>query len=81
MNYIEDIFNKGGEPKNLDRDDWQQSATDVGPDLIKEEIMEAISNLKTCKAEGIDGIPAEMPKNLRRTNNEGAYQDVRELTS
>lgn len=38
--------------------------------------MEAISNLKTCKAEGIDRIPAKMPKNLRRTSNEGAYQDL-----
>jgi len=33
---------------------------DIGPDLLKEEIQAAMSEMKNNKAEGYDGIPIEM---------------------
>ena len=35
-----------------------------GPDILEEEILEAIHQLKDGKSEGVDGIPAEMWKVL-----------------
>ena len=62
--YIEELYNKKGKPKQLDMEEQQQSTTDIGPDLLQEEIQEAINELKNGKAEGADGIPAEILKNL-----------------
>ena len=35
-----------------------------GPDVLDSEIEQAIDDPKTGKAEGVDGIPAEMPNVL-----------------
>lgn len=37
---------------------------EIGPDILKEEIIAAIRDLNNSKAEGINNIPAEMLRNL-----------------
>ena len=52
-------------PQTLEMEDVKLVEEDEkGPYLLKEEILKAIGDLKSGKAEGIDCIPAEMLKRL-----------------
>lgn len=38
---------------------------EIGPNIMRAEVLKAIEELKTGKAEGTDNIPAEMLKTLK----------------
>ena len=64
---MEALYDKNGKPKSdemeLEKSD-EVNDDERGPDLIKEEIENAINNMKDNKAAGVDGIPAEFLKAL-----------------
>jgi hypothetical protein len=63
--YIEDLYNKTGKPERIEMEMETEIEEDQkGPDVIDSEIEQAIKDLKKGKAEGEDGIPAEMLKAL-----------------
>jgi hypothetical protein len=65
--YIEVLYDKDGKPSEADFQMEEESLVDpdaLGPDLMESEVTEAIKELTTKKAEGIDGIPGEFWKNL-----------------
>ena len=57
-------YNKGEGNRDVYKEEEVQSEDDVGPDVLKEEILAAIAEMKNNKAEGIDSIPIEMIKNF-----------------
>jgi len=63
--YIEELYDKDGKPieadMNLERE-TEVEADCVGPELLDEEILDALQSLKEDKAPGIDNIPAEFLK-------------------
>jgi len=65
--YVEALYDKNGKPKSdeveLEKSD-EVNDDERGPDLLKEEIENAINNMKDNKAAGVDGIPAEFLKAL-----------------
>ena len=65
--YIEDLYDKDGKPIleqfNLEEEE-NVGIDERGPELIDTEILAAIDELKSGKAEGCDGIPAELLKAL-----------------
>lgn len=65
--YVEDLYNKNGKPDMEDfnlEDESQVECDQSGPCLLTEEICEAIREMKTGKAAGVDDIPAEILKML-----------------
>ena len=65
VEYIEELYDKPGKPRVIpieDRDGILDD--DKGPQLLAEEVRSAIQAMKKKKAEGIDGIPAELWKSL-----------------
>ena len=64
---MEALYDKNGKPKSdeveLEKSD-EVNDDERGPDLLKEEIENAINNMKDNKAAGVDGIPAEFLKAL-----------------
>ena len=65
--YIEVLYDKQGKPTHEDIALEEQTSVQddcMGPDLIDSEIKDAIRQMKTEKAEGEDGIPAEFWKAL-----------------
>src|SRR5688572_28551932 len=61
--YVEELY-KGEDNRDNYKEEATQSEDDMGPDLLKEEILAAIGEMKNNKAEGIDNIPIEMIKNF-----------------
>ena len=65
--YIEDLYNKDGKPViedfGLEEENTVES-DQMGPDIMKEKIYEAIKSMKNGKAAGIDDISAEFLKML-----------------
>ena len=63
--YIEELYAAMDKPSELDMEPMDQVTVDnIGPIIIKEEVSAAIKDMKNNKAEGVDGIPAEMLKSL-----------------
>lgn len=65
--YIEELYDKEGRPEYIDMgiEREQDVHEDTkGPDLLEDEVLEAIKSMKDRKAEGVDGIPAEFWKCL-----------------
>jgi hypothetical protein len=64
--YIEKLCDKESAPSMGEMSNKTQQASsnedEMGPSLLKEEINQAIKELKRGKAEGIDNIPAEFLK-------------------
>ena len=58
--YVEDLYHAKHRPK----DTVDEGEEETGPELLKEEILAAVKNMKNNKAEGIDNIPAEILKSL-----------------
>ncbi|XP_047499471.1 uncharacterized protein LOC125045912 [Penaeus chinensis] len=62
------LYNKDGRPTELFVEEESEVDKDeIGPDIMREEVLKAIEELKTGKAEGTDSIPAEMLKILKDT--------------
>ena len=62
--YIEELYNKTGKPEEIAIEPGEVREDEKGPDVLDSEIEQAIRDLKTGKAEGVDGISAEMLKAL-----------------
>ena len=63
--YIEELCNKEGKPKEVEIEEESEVERDQrGPNILESEILRAIHDLKSKKAEGADGIPAELLKTL-----------------
>ena len=64
--YIEELYNKEEKPEEIEMEEEAEVEKDkIGPDILTSEIVRAIQDLKTGKAEGEDGIPAELLKALQ----------------
>ena len=73
--YTEQLYDKDGKPKleELQIEEAEEvEEDDKGPEVIKNEILAAIAEMKDGKAVGVDEIPAEMLKSL----GEKALQEV-----
>src|SRR3989442_11091617 len=73
--YIESLYDKDGKPKKEDLQIEERDEVDddeEGPEVLKSEILLAISEMKEGKAAGVDEISAEMLKSL----GEKAIQEV-----
>ena len=76
--YIEQLYDKDGKPKleELQVEEAEEvEEDDKGPEVIKNEILAAIAEMKDGKAVGVDEIPAEMLKSL----GEKALQEICDL--
>jgi len=65
--YVEELYDNAGRPQyeELGIEEEQDVEEDrKGPQILEEEVIEAIKCMKDGKAEGIDGIPAELWKRL-----------------
>ena len=64
--YIEELYDKENRPKEEEMGNYTEtpSEKDIGPLLLKDEIVNAIKEMKVKKSEGIDEIPAEFIKSL-----------------
>ncbi len=65
--YIETLYDKEGKPKMEDLEIEEENKVDEderGPEVLRSEILLAISEMKEGKAVGVDEIPSEMLKNL-----------------
>ena len=62
--YVEELYQSQDKPKDLDEGEYIGSGDDKGPEVLREEVLEAINDMKSNKAEGVDNIPAEILKNL-----------------
>ena len=64
--YIEELYDKENRPKEEEMGNYTEapSEEDIGPSLLKDEIVNAIKDTKVKKSEGIDEIPAEFIKSL-----------------
>jgi hypothetical protein len=65
--YIEILYDKDGKPteEDIQLEQEDQIQEDYkGPEILKSEIEKAIDEMKNNKAEGVDGIPAELWKEL-----------------
>src|SRR6266576_1795586 len=63
--YIEDLYNSH-EKKNREmiEQEWEVREDEIGPEILKEEVILAIKEMKNGKAVGIDEIPIEVLKCL-----------------
>ena len=67
VEYVEELYDKDGKPELVDLATEAEDLVGVdakGPGLLVEEVVAAIEEMKVKKAEGIDGIPAELWKAL-----------------
>ena len=65
--YIESLYDRDGKPKIEDLQVEEREEVDeeeIGPQVLKSEILLAISEMKEGKAVGVDEIPVEMLKSL-----------------
>jgi len=62
--YVEELYESQDKPKDLDEGEYMGTGDDRGPEVLREEVLAAISDMKNNKAEGVDNIPAEILKNL-----------------
>ena len=61
---VEDLYQSKDRPTEIMEDPYMGDGEDLGPKLLREEVLAAINELKNNKAEGIDSIPAEILKGL-----------------
>jgi len=58
--YVEELYNTDEKPDSVDIGEEGNTAEDQGPDLLTEEILLALKEMKNKKAESSDNIPVEM---------------------
>jgi len=62
--YVEELYQSQEKPKNLNDGPYMGTGEDIGPEVLKDEVLAAISDMKNNKAEGVDNIPAEILNNI-----------------
>lgn len=62
--YVEELYQSQEKPKNLNDGPYMGTGDDMGPEVLKDEVLAAINDMKNNKAEGADNIPAEILKIL-----------------
>ena len=62
--YIEELYQTKSRPKELNQEKKEDEDEETGPEILKEEVVAAIADMKNNKSEGIDSIPAEILKEL-----------------
>jgi len=62
--YVEDLYTSEDRPQDLGESSTPENEEDSGPDILKEEVLAAIEEMRVNKSEGIDNIPAEILKSL-----------------
>jgi retron-type reverse transcriptase len=62
--YVEDLYQSKDRPTEIMEDSYMGDGEDLGPKVLREEVLAAINELKNNKATGIDNIPAEILKGL-----------------
>ena len=60
--YVGDLYNKDGKPKNRSVEETSKNDDEEGPSILRKEVEWAIKALKAKKATGIDEVPAEVLK-------------------
>lgn len=63
VEHIEECHVKEDKPEDIELQE-PLSLDDLGPDLLTQEILQTVKELKNGKARGVDGIPAEIIKAL-----------------
>ena len=62
MEYIEELCDRNWKPTGKEMEmGWKMNKTWIrtGPQILRQEVEEAIREMKNGKAVGVDGIPAE----------------------
>ena len=62
--YMEDLYQSKNRPEEFNEDLPPEDKEELGPDVMREEVLAAISEMKKNKAEGMDNIPVEILQNL-----------------
>src|SRR5277367_1279237 len=65
--YVEMLYDKSGKPEAQDmgiEEEHRIGIDEKGPDLLESEILQALKDMKTGKAVGVDEVPAEFLKVL-----------------
>ena len=62
--YIEELYNKDNKPQDIWIEEQNEAFCNEGPDLLKDEILQALKEMKCNKAERPYNLPAEMLKCL-----------------
>jgi len=65
--YVEMLYDKNAKPSSEDMEVEEIQEVDfdeIGPELLKEEVIRAVKDMKNNKAVGVDEIPAEFWKSL-----------------
>ena len=63
--YIEELYYRAEKPDDIETESQNEVAGDQrGPEILDSELMQAIQDMESGKAEGEDGIPAEILKAL-----------------
>ena len=75
--YVEELYDKNGKPDLISMSTGSEDLVaedEKGPGLLQEEVTTAIKEMKSKKAEGVDGIPAEFWKAI---DDEGINEVVK----
>src|SRR6218665_471461 len=62
--YVEDLYQSKNRPIEITEELTKEVKEDLGPDILREEVLSAIKEMNNNKTEGIDSIPAEVLKSL-----------------
>ncbi|PGH37471.1 MAG: hypothetical protein CRN43_21000, partial [Candidatus Nephrothrix sp. EaCA] len=62
--YVEDLYQSKNRPIEITEELTKEVKEDLGPDILREEVLAAIKEMNNNKTEGIDSIPAEVLKSL-----------------
>src|SRR5215469_8613615 len=74
--YVEALYDKNGKPASEDMEIEERDDVDndeIGAELLKEEVIRAINDMRENKAVGVDDIPAEF---LKRLGSKGTQELV-----
>ena len=80
--YVETLYDKAGKPSMTEmkiEKEGEIEIDNVGPELLKSEVMEAIKYMTNNKAEGVDGVPAEFLKSLGQEATEELIKLCRDI--
>jgi len=61
---VEDLYQSKNRPTEIVEELMPEDKEDIGPEILKEEVLAAIREMKNNKTEGSDNIPAEVLKCL-----------------